>query len=109
MSDLFRMVALALALGVMWACDTGGKTIGEQCSDDGDCASGECSAHAVCTKSCHQHEDCGCPPGTTNGDIDAGRCKVGCSGDLNKCVTFCEVTSDCKGDALCEPFTKECR
>jgi hypothetical protein len=75
------------------------KAIGAVCATDSECASGNCTPSRVCSKSCDMHSDCGCPAGTTNGDIAGGRCKFGCFESM--CTVPCNSDIDCAGDTEC--------
>jgi hypothetical protein len=73
--------------------------IGEACTSAADCSSMSCAGAGVCTKKCTTHTDCGCPSGTTNGDIVNGRCDVGCF-DM-ACSRVCHSNLDCAGRTTC--------
>jgi hypothetical protein len=75
------------------------KAIGAVCATDSECASGNCTPSRVCSKSCDMHADCGCPAGTTNGDIVGGRCRFGCFESM--CTVPCTSDIDCAGDTEC--------
>ena len=72
---------------------------GETCAENSDCAEGTCAPSGICSTSCAQHSDCGCPSGTTNGDIIDGRCNVGCF-DAH-CTRVCTSNIDCGGKTAC--------
>ncbi len=77
----------------------GEKAIGALCAADDECASGSCTPSRVCSKNCERHADCGCPAGTTNGDILDGRCHFGCY--EGTCTVPCSSDIDCAGDTEC--------
>ena len=77
----------------------GSKAIGALCAKDGECATGSCTPSRVCSKNCDTHTDCGCPTGTTNGDILSGRCAYGCYEGI--CTVPCSSDIDCAGDTEC--------
>lgn len=76
------------------------KPIGKGCSLGTECASGTCTNAGVCSKKCKSHPDCGCPYGTTNGDINFGRCEVACVSGM--CTTVCKSSVECGGTTTCD-------
>jgi len=82
--------------------------IGEGCTNASQCSAipgGVCDSKAqVCVKACMSHDNCGCPAGTTNGDIVAGRCRAACVnvGSVGMpnllCVRVCKAPNDCEGN-----------
>jgi hypothetical protein len=73
--------------------------LGEACSSTVKCTGGTCAGAGVCTTTCDLHSDCGCPTGTTNGDIKAGRCGLSCTD--GECVKVCASSVDCAGNTSC--------
>jgi hypothetical protein len=49
----------------------------------------------LCARSCTTHDDCGCPAGLTDAQIQGGACPFGCDGNI--CVKVCSSPSDCRG------------
>ncbi len=97
-----------LSVGCSAADDDGSgqsqpKEIGAACGADDECDTGICAPAGICTKSCDAHSDCGCAPGTTNGDISYGRCEFGCM--ESTCTTVCHSNVDCAGETECTSGT----
>jgi hypothetical protein len=83
---------------------TAAAEIGDVCSTDDDCQGihdGTCAGAGVCSAPCAIHSDCGCPAGTTDGDILDGRCDVACVEDA--CARVCTSGLECAGNTACEP------
>lgn len=96
------------------ACSS--SSIGNTCTKDSDCTTGQtpvCLTQGinVCSSLCNTHYDCGCPSGTTNQDIVAGKCSDSCytlltsdAGSLKACFKVCTDSSQCNSTALtCKP------
>lgn len=69
------------------------------------CTGGYCLSSGVCSRPCSEHADCGCPTGTINMDIAAGKCIVACgqvTTNTSACVSVCEVNNDCLGSTSCK-------
>lgn len=85
--------------------------IGRACSTFGsECAAilgGYCAGVGVCTTYCLAHDDCGCPPGTTNDDIAAGACSAACVDTSGLGDTVCLRVCGALGLA-CEGVTQTC-
>lgn len=89
---------------------TAEKTVGMSCAADIDCytlSGGYCPQAGVCTTSCTSHSQCGCPNGTTNSDIAAGKCKATCimfssSESSGVCLRTCKTNADCSPGTTCD-------
>jgi hypothetical protein len=69
------------------------------------CAGGYCLSSGVCSRPCNEHADCGCPAGTINTDIAAGKCALACgqiTTNTSACVSVCESNADCLGSTTCK-------
>lgn len=84
------------------------ELVGRKCTADETCgrlgSEGFCSnvvrngsgaPSNTCTATCATHTDCGCPPGTTSGDIALGKCGAACIENLDGtkhsvCVRVCQ-------------------
>lgn len=96
-------LALLLVVTAVAACsddDDEGQALGEVCTPTAPCIEGaRCDARGFCTKSCSNHEDCNCAPGTTDSDIAARSCPVAC--ERGSCVKVCSTDNECTGSTLC--------
>jgi hypothetical protein len=76
--------------------------VGDSCTADSQCtaiAEGYCPEAGICTRECETHTDCGCPSGTTNGDVRAGLCGAVCSDGY--CFRGCYGNEHCEGPSEC--------
>lgn len=82
--------------------------VGLTCFSDADCSGtpqGYCAPVGFCTRVCTVHQDCGCPAGTTNGDLSAGRCSAACIGlgddGEHYCLRVCGADAHCDAPSAC--------
>ncbi|HYQ45898.1 MAG TPA: hypothetical protein VER11_28205 [Polyangiaceae bacterium] len=105
MRRVVRVAVVGALLGLLSAgCssesdDTPAPKLGEACSGSNQCGEGTCAGAGVCTKTCDTHSECGCPPGTSNGDIVDGRCGLSCTD--GECTRVCKSSLDCAGGTEC--------
>ena len=83
---------------------------GKACTSSAQCAglsNAYCSAAGICTVHCSTHADCGCPAGTTNGDIASAKCGASCitlsssTTSVNVCLRTCTGSGQCEGSEQC--------
>ncbi len=76
--------------------------VGKGCTASAQCSAiteGYCPEAGICTRECETHTDCGCPEGTTNGDVRAGFCSAVCSDGY--CFRTCYADQHCDGPSQC--------
>lgn len=95
--------------GERWLA-TRSVAVGANCTSDAKCQSisaGYCAPVGVCTATCVAHSDCGCPAGTTNQDVAAGRCSTQCvtleaGATSGFCFRTCLANSQCASGSSCD-------
>ncbi|MEB2312004.1 MAG: hypothetical protein OZ928_09140 [Polyangiaceae bacterium] len=68
--------------------------VGKLCRSDEDCSlsgipGGTCDGSKRCTRPCNDHDDCGCPSGTTDDDLRVGYCVAACVGPRSGSAGWC--------------------
>ena len=84
--------------------------IGNSCISTADCSAtphGFCASIGICTRECANHQDCGCPAGTGDDDVMAGRCAAACLPDSTHtlyCMRVCGADAHCDAPSVCILF-----
>jgi len=105
-TSIFAVLTTTAACASSNSSPPTGSVVGQTCNSDSACSAlpgGYCTKAGVCSRPCTLHSDCGCPSGTTNDDLAAGKCDDACVSFTNEqvCVKTCATNSQCFGATTC--------